>query len=95
MLPTLVETMAYLAPLTTTSEVDPGTPLGVQLDAVAHAPLVLKVDVAAHPEGVSMRKIEKARMKYPVKCFTAFSLGFLAKLRFAANASAPPTAFSS
>jgi len=61
-LPTFVDTMVYLVALTTTSVVDPGTPLGVQFVAVDQDPLVFKVDVAAQAEPVAIRKIERKRM---------------------------------
>jgi len=61
-LPAFVDTMVYLAALTTASVVDPGTPLGVQFVAVDQDPLVFKVDVAAHAEPVAIRKIERKRM---------------------------------
>jgi len=61
-LPAFVDTMVYLAALTTASVVDPGTPLGVQFAAVDQDPLVLKVDVAAQAEPVAIRSIERKRM---------------------------------
>jgi hypothetical protein len=61
-LPAFVDTMVYLAALTTASVVDPGTPLGVQFVAVDQDPLVLKVDVAAQAEPVAIRSIERERM---------------------------------
>jgi hypothetical protein len=61
-LPAFVDTMVYLAALTTASVVDPGTPLGVQFAAVDQDPLVLKVDVAAQAEPVAIRRIGRKRM---------------------------------
>jgi hypothetical protein len=63
MLLTLFETMVYLAPFTTASELDIGTPLGVQFVAIDQDPLVLKVDVPAHDEPVKMRNIVRTGMK--------------------------------
>ena len=63
MLLTLLETMVYLVPLTTTSELDIGTPLGVQFVAVDQDPLVVKVDVAAQADPVKKRNIARTRMK--------------------------------
>jgi len=63
MLLTLLETMVYLVALTTTSELDIGTPLGVQFVAVDQDPLVVKVDVAAQADPVKKRNIARTRMK--------------------------------
>ncbi|NDB96856.1 MAG: hypothetical protein EBZ78_11970 [Verrucomicrobia bacterium] len=63
MLLTLFETMVYLAPFTTTSELDTGTPLGVQFVTVDQDPLVFKVEVAAHDEPVKIRNIVRTGMK--------------------------------
>jgi hypothetical protein len=63
MLLTLLETMAYLAAFTTASELDIGTPLGVQFPGVSQPPLVLKVDVPAHDEPVKIRNIVRTGMK--------------------------------
>jgi hypothetical protein len=64
-LPTFVETLAYFAPLTTASAVDPGTPLGVQFAAVDQDPLVFKVDVAAQQEPHNRRR----EIMLLMKCF--------------------------
>ncbi|NBT24762.1 hypothetical protein EBT11_09015 [bacterium] len=63
MLPTFVETMVYLVPLTTTSAVEPGTPLGLQLVEMDQDPLVLKVEVADQPEPEKIRSTASVRMK--------------------------------
>jgi hypothetical protein len=62
MLPTSVETLAYFAALIAASVVDPGTPLGVQFEAVDQDPLVFRVDVAAQAEPVAIRSIERKLM---------------------------------
>ena len=64
-LPTFVETLAYFAPLTTASTVDPGTPLGVQFVAVDQDPLVFRVDVAAQEEPHNRRR----KIMLLMKCF--------------------------
>jgi hypothetical protein len=70
MLPTSVDTMVYLAPLTTASAVDPGTPLGVQFAAVDQDPLVFRVDVAAQQEPHKRRRKTMLLMK----CFIYLQL---------------------
>jgi hypothetical protein len=69
-LPTFVETVVYLVPLTTASAVDPGTPLGVQFAAVDQDPLVFRVDVAAQEEPHSRRR----EIMLLMKCFIYLQL---------------------
>jgi hypothetical protein len=62
MLPTSLETVVFLIPLITTSELAAGTPLGVQFAAVDQDPLVFRVDVPAQAEPVAIRNNDRNRM---------------------------------
>ena len=81
MLPTLLETVVFLIPLITTSEMDVGTALGVQFAALSQPPLLVKVEVAAMAEPVAIRSIGRKRMNcfiYEIKLSFGISQGLVA-----------------